>query len=216
MVYNSDSKVQIQTNVKLDLHNNIWWLYDSQISVSVYTCSVQIHRYISVNLQSAIARSTALSTPGYIPPPVSFNNCLNVILVNSQHSVSPSWPLYLHTFNKYLSWIFFPQPAHSCGPPILPQSSFTAMIIVSMVVWSLSVVLMAVAGEEHWKFSDKLNLLASEREREREREGGDGLCLSRETARWRRSLGRDRLTQTSPLICQMEMSKLCILAVLGE
>ena len=44
------------------------------------------------------------------------------------------------------------------------------MIIVSMVVWSLSVVLMAVAGEEHWKFSDKLNLLASERERERERE----------------------------------------------
>ena len=136
----------------------------------MYTCSVQIHRYISVNLQSAIARSTALSAPGYI----SFLQSVliivsNVILVNSQHSVSPSWPLYLHTFNKYLSWIFFPQPAHSCGPPILPQSSFTAMIIVSMVVWSLSVVLMAVAGEEHWKFSDKLNLLASERERERER-----------------------------------------------
>ena len=141
------------------------------------TCSVPWYRdrqiYITVNLQSAIVRSTAFSTPGYKSFLLSvFIIVSNVILVNSQHSVSPSWPLYLHTFNKYLSWIFFPQPAHSCGPPILPQSSFTAMIIVLMVVLSLSVVLMAVAGEEHWKFSDKLNLLASERERERERERG--------------------------------------------
>ena len=30
---------------------------------------------------------------------------------------------------SHLSCIFLPQPAHSCGPPILPQSSLTAMII---------------------------------------------------------------------------------------
>ena len=33
------------------------------------------------------------------------------------------------TFKRNLSWIFLPQPAHSWGPPILPQSSLTAIII---------------------------------------------------------------------------------------
>ena len=140
----------------------------------MYTCSVPWYRYTDIS--PSTCSLLLLGAQHSLHLDISFLQSVliivsNVILVNSQHSVSPSWPLYLHTFNKYLSWIFFPQPAHSCGPPILPQSSFTAMIIVSMVVWSLSVVLMAVAGEEHWKFSDKLNLLASERERERERGG---------------------------------------------
>ena len=36
------------------------------------------------------------------------------------------------TFKRNLSWIFFPQPAHSWGPATFPQSSLTAMIMTTL------------------------------------------------------------------------------------
>ena len=36
------------------------------------------------------------------------------------------------TFKRNLSWIFFPQPAHSWGPATFPQSSLTAMIMTAV------------------------------------------------------------------------------------
>ena len=77
-----------------------------------------LHIFVISNCR-LLCQQERVSINGLMNLKIQFSPCLYLV------DIYKPW----FTLRRYLSWIFFPQPAHSCGPPILPQSSLTAMII---------------------------------------------------------------------------------------